>query len=491
MLRHECNLWREWLAHYREQGVTNFYVIDNNSTAWSHPSLGKMQCGYTGNNVTKFPWSRHSQTNVSNQVMAYNSVLSHISTDWLLVVDMDDFVFGTQETIAHQLRHTSSDIVCVPWLKYSSGGRLSHSSCTVRKNVLRSLRTEAIGKCAVRTSQVVQLHVHRHILKGEQYHARLNDRCTCADGSHCRSKPYPSHACAHSRLNSSRLRLHHYMFQSQEDMIRKGRDTEADLTRSRTSQYWKQMEKFAGIKDLTLARKSSCVLARIVVVTGYDVYFPLMLRALYPSFTVHIFATDDKTYDKCVNQTPFLCHEKKIMSRKSVLLYKLIALKRVLEAYNETTILLDKDAYFKNHWCVNTLLNRSEDVVVQIGGPPGCPHSTFNKLHINTGLLAVKPWALTLIQNIIRFHVNKYEHHCYEEEVFNQFVAKHGQWITFPSNMTVQEWTIGILNFTVWPDGIHKTNMRLTQNASHYDFWPDRAETCIHHDLRRKKILQS
>jgi hypothetical protein len=141
---------------------------------------------------------------------------------------------------------------------------------------------------------------------------------------------------------------------------------------------------------------------------------------------------------------------------------------------------------------VKTLLNRPEDILVQIGGAPGCPHSTFRKLHvgINTGLIVVKPWAVPFIRQINRYEVDKFEHHCHEQELFNKFVAEHGTWVKFPSKMMVQTWTLGMLNFSVWPGGVHNKVMRVTRNYVNHDFAPLLPEqVCIHHDME-KAIIQ-
>ena len=78
MAQNECTTLGEWLSHYRAQGVSEFHLIDNNSTELTARCRRLMRSP----DVTVWPWSGTSadpeHQNVSNMVRAYNTFLPHV-----------------------------------------------------------------------------------------------------------------------------------------------------------------------------------------------------------------------------------------------------------------------------------------------------------------------------------------------------------------------------------------------------------------------------
>ena len=91
MVRNECPSFTEWFKHYRAQGVGHFYMIDNNSTDGCDVAAH-------GNDITWWTWqSRPSKEQPgANQDAAYTYFLPSVRGEWLLLCDIDEFMFGLQ-----------------------------------------------------------------------------------------------------------------------------------------------------------------------------------------------------------------------------------------------------------------------------------------------------------------------------------------------------------------------------------------------------------
>lgn len=251
MMKNENAIWDEWYTHYKQEGVDNFYVINHNS---QHPISST-------DNVQVFEWTKNATIGRSNQAEAYNSIMSKIDSNWTLVVDADEFVFGINHTLRRVLHDTPSHIhqVCIPWLVFTSSGLEKHPKCVTKSCIYRHVHLKSIGKCATRRHELQRIEIHRSMLIGEFYHRRNNSRCMCPDRSRCRSHPYPSFACGHSNLTKSIVRIHHYQSQSHEDILRKSRMQDADLKKNKRSHaYWRAIETANVSIDTTLSKKSAC-----------------------------------------------------------------------------------------------------------------------------------------------------------------------------------------------------------------------------------------
>ena len=84
--KNESMVIAEWLAHYKQQGVDHIYLIDNGSTDDMCAQIEPF-----GAFVTVYHWPEAHQ-----QVAYYNKAYETIKneTQWLLVVDADEYVFG-------------------------------------------------------------------------------------------------------------------------------------------------------------------------------------------------------------------------------------------------------------------------------------------------------------------------------------------------------------------------------------------------------------
>lgn len=230
MARNECPSYPEWLAHYRSQGVERFFIIDNNSSDGCEPYLAKQT------DVTTFFWAQRStdkhkalanatlagRVSSSNQAIAYNYFLPNVTSEWVGVVDIDEYLFGVNESIATHLRGLDQSIrqVCAPWIIFGSGNLTRQPSCVTTANVLRAGSSDHVGKCLMRTDLILAVEIHRSVMVNETYHRRAKG-CKCGDGTSCNCCGHtgPSAAMACNQVHTwkwgrQKLRLHHYISQS-------------------------------------------------------------------------------------------------------------------------------------------------------------------------------------------------------------------------------------------------------------------------------------
>lgn len=274
MQRDECvlGMLREWLAHYRGQGVDHFYIVDHNSTDWDacpRRSLGR--------DITWWRWGvRTSDATLAgkNQDVVYNTYAPRAKTEWLLICDADELMFGAYDrTLAEVLRALPRHVhqLCVPWTNFGSSGLVSQPACVSGSNLYRkrlplarelmnqplgegsllvnhSLRShDLVGKCVSRVRVVRFWSIHR---------AKLGDAdpeqrgCVCPDlTSQCappaKGRPF-SQACAlfmagrqdaqrEQRLRASQVKLHHYGVQSVAAIRRK--QQRGDVTARHRTKY--------------------------------------------------------------------------------------------------------------------------------------------------------------------------------------------------------------------------------------------------------------
>lgn len=91
IFKNEAHCMKEWITHYLHHGAEHFYMIDDASTDNFMPIIEEFK-GY----VTLF--HAHCDYYLGRQRVMYNQfILPHLKeTKWLLMVDMDEFVWSPQ-----------------------------------------------------------------------------------------------------------------------------------------------------------------------------------------------------------------------------------------------------------------------------------------------------------------------------------------------------------------------------------------------------------
>ena len=159
---------REWVEHYKWQGIDRILLLDNNSTDdWKSKiedymsfvdviRAEKNQAQTEHYNTIGLPWLK------SNKI------------DIVGIVDLDEYVFGTdgrtvKEHLSELFKDDSLSKVKLTWHEFGSSGHVQQpksirSSFTWKKKFDPSVNV----KCFSRVRDVISLEIHDHKVKGRE-----------------------------------------------------------------------------------------------------------------------------------------------------------------------------------------------------------------------------------------------------------------------------------------------------------------------------------
>lgn len=154
---------KEWLDHYIWQGVDHFYMIDNGST----DDYACIIDPYIARGLVTLV----SKTKRHSQVEHYNSVYDELqiasATQWLLVCDLDEFIFSSDsehsETIPDILKSlVEYSAVYIPMRMFASRDEYAHPESIRHAFLFREERLHHHGKGFIQCSKTLRLHIHFH-----------------------------------------------------------------------------------------------------------------------------------------------------------------------------------------------------------------------------------------------------------------------------------------------------------------------------------------
>ena len=169
MFKNESMVIKEWIEHYKWQGIGHIYLINNDSSDNFLPIIQPfINEGY----ITLYDLPEPYQ-----QEKNYNIVFDEVRNDmeWIISVDIDEYWFGTKCTLDEYLLNVNPkyDNILIDWEMFGSSGYDKQpteirKSFIKRKDVpgLRSVIDEgAWWKVISRSSEVGRLclHLNRHI----------------------------------------------------------------------------------------------------------------------------------------------------------------------------------------------------------------------------------------------------------------------------------------------------------------------------------------
>lgn len=160
IFKNEGHILREWLDHYRKEGVSKFFLINNGSDddGWKQATADANDV-----QVVLLP-EKHMQT------VHYNRILSCAKKfKWVMVVDLDEFVYarGAHRTIPSFLRTLSPEIdqVLIGWTMFGSNGHDVQPKSVINSFTRRYHHKDSPSyfsnpKYIARTEFILELGVH-------------------------------------------------------------------------------------------------------------------------------------------------------------------------------------------------------------------------------------------------------------------------------------------------------------------------------------------
>lgn len=151
IFKDEANVMTEWIEHYRAEGVTQFVLINDGSTdGGDEIARALLVDGKDGTVYESNPDLLQAEQ--------YNAFVPKLTTDWMLIIDLDEFMYarppsagdGETTTLASYLRDSvdatpvgrSCDSIQVPWSLYGSSNATRHPVSAIESNLHRIARSE-------------------------------------------------------------------------------------------------------------------------------------------------------------------------------------------------------------------------------------------------------------------------------------------------------------------------------------------------------------
>jgi len=186
-----------WLDHYLWQGVDHFYLIDNGST--DHPMA--VLRPYIQKGLVTYWYKPQPYRQVENYRWAFQVARMRWSTRWLIIADLDEFFFGNPVTLRATLPSFEYyNLIYCNWFMYGTSGCIQHprdirTANVHRQPIMDPINTKYIFKPAAL--------VHHDQIWLHWLH-------------YPNSKNKPLKKGYRIRTANMRIRLHHYLCQSQE-----------------------------------------------------------------------------------------------------------------------------------------------------------------------------------------------------------------------------------------------------------------------------------
>ena len=116
----------EWVRHYRAEGVSQFVLVDDESTDDGAAIARALGCTVVPRGQTTY------------QSQSYEQYARLLTTQWMLIADLDEFVFArAPATLASYLAAhaaTACGSISVPWTMFGSSNASSHPFSLVDSN---------------------------------------------------------------------------------------------------------------------------------------------------------------------------------------------------------------------------------------------------------------------------------------------------------------------------------------------------------------------
>lgn len=177
IFKNEGHIIEEWLNHYITEGVDYFILIDNGSTdsyitaIQPHIDSGRVD-------LIIDP-EKHGQLEKYNKYVLPK--VKQSQSDWLLVVDLDEFVYGRRLRLADYLKGLPASVaqVSCPWKLYGSSGHIRQPGSVI-SNFLNRQRMSSLTvtniKSIVRVGHLTSIGIHEHITEDEYTHIEPSGR---------------------------------------------------------------------------------------------------------------------------------------------------------------------------------------------------------------------------------------------------------------------------------------------------------------------------
>ncbi len=168
IVKNEALYIREWILFHFMQGVTEFFIYENDSTDGLEEAVRRYPLNEIS--VKVIPWSGKCR-----QLEAYDhSIANHRKlVDWMAVIDVDEFLYSTEypKVTKHLEVITAIDnyniaAVQVPWYIFGSSGHKDYSSdLVIERFTKRPFHLDKHSKSIIKMNKAVSTWKDTHTFK--------------------------------------------------------------------------------------------------------------------------------------------------------------------------------------------------------------------------------------------------------------------------------------------------------------------------------------
>ena len=237
IFKNEAEIFKEWVEHYLSQGVDHFYLIDNGST----DNYKEVLEPFMDHITLIHDDEKGGQLNIYNR-----HILPKLEeTEWVIGIDLDEFVYTKDGTIASTLRNLkdpSIGQIMIPWKQFGSSGYIMQPSSVVESFLYRiKLPWTAPFKMICRSRALKQIGVHSSYIKDE--FITVGPFLNRIEGNPGDME------LTEELLEKSLFRLNHYAIQSL-DWFRRVKMTRGDVANNVSNVKNEETFKLADYKDV-------------------------------------------------------------------------------------------------------------------------------------------------------------------------------------------------------------------------------------------------
>jgi len=240
---------QEWCKHYIEEGIDHIFLIDNNST---DGYLAHIEDFIKAGRVTLLlDPTRYNQ----DEIYTRHLTMYLPTVAWMAILDLDEFLYGRNTTIAAYLSNLDDDIgvVRLAWKQFGSSGLIRQPESLVQGFISRgTFNNDNVNiKSIFRSSAVTKLQMHTSEVS-PNFRSVSPQRI-----------PKPSGVeSGEAALQQHVLHLNHYQLQSREWFLNvkatRGSATTAQEDGLRDAHYFDISDQaYTGIPDYELKSKKA------------------------------------------------------------------------------------------------------------------------------------------------------------------------------------------------------------------------------------------
>lgn len=154
---------KEFIEHYKWQGVEHIYLIDNGST----DNMVDVLQPYINEGYVSYYFMEEPHVQIKNYNIVYEKIKD--DTKWLVVCDADEYIYNrarnqTVKDYVESIDYQSTNAIQLRWKMFGSSGHEKQPS-SIRDSFLWrgiELAGEINSKSIVNTSQTQSLNIHIH-----------------------------------------------------------------------------------------------------------------------------------------------------------------------------------------------------------------------------------------------------------------------------------------------------------------------------------------